>query len=110
MKKFFNVGIVVMALIMLLSGCGKNFEDYLVERKWTCDYFPDKVVIYEFEKDGTGYHTYDGYKSNFEWEINGDVISLKYKDKDTQADYTIIESDEMIELVRYDNYVITCKK
>ncbi len=108
MKKFFNVGIVVMALIMLLSGCGKNFEDYLVERKWTCDYFADKVVIYDFEKDGTGFHMLGSAKSEFEWEINGDVISLKYED--TQADYTIIESDEMIELVRYDNYVITCKK
>ncbi len=108
MKKFFNVGIVVMALIMLLSGCGKNFEDYLVERKWTCDYFGDKVVIYDFEEDGTGYDILNGYKTNFEWKIDGDVISLKYED--AQADYTIIESDEMIELVRYDNYVITCKK
>ncbi len=116
MKKLFVISFIILTMIIPLSACGKifepvkDFEYYLIERKWTATTpYSEAPIIYDFDENGTGSYSIHGRKTPLTYEINGDTITLHQKGN--HITYVILESNDMIELLREnDGFVISCKK
>jgi hypothetical protein len=106
--------IPVIALLLLLSSCGKD-KKVLLAKKWQVtemDLSGTKVsgefvkIIYAFNPDGTFYRTEDGKREDGRWSVDneGDKITLEFKEADLKVEKKIEKLTEEMLVISGEEY------
>lgn len=104
-KKGFALALV-LAMSLSLVACGANIQGEWVGEEDGIEY------SYEFDKDGEGSMSVGGLSVDFEYEVDGDELTITYEilGEKTEEEYTFEISGDTLELTDEDGDTLELEK